>query len=166
MQLELAFFDAQIHGSAKDDSSKQMSTADSAGVQSLGSQLYGEGARGNGRFSGVHGRVSLLCVDFDDTLTDGDTTSLLVEAAKAQVRLCRSVCGGSPCKMQSILQYFREFESSILVEDFSVTMGTRSFIDWCSFFAPKSAHSRGSIRRTLSMNGRCYRKIFLASGAR
>ncbi len=95
MQLEFAFFDAQMQGSTKDDSSKQISMADSAGPQNLGSQLHGKGARDNGRLSGVHGRVSLLCVDFDDTLTDGDTTGLLVEAAKAQVRFGRSACGVS-----------------------------------------------------------------------
>ena len=87
--MEFDFFNAQIQGSTK-NSSKQTSAADSAGPQTLGSQLYGENKGDNGRFDGVHRRVSLLCVDFDDTLTDGDTTSLLVEAAKAQVRFCRS----------------------------------------------------------------------------
>lgn len=33
-----------------------------------------------GRFGGVHERVALLCVDFDDTITEADTTSLLAKA--------------------------------------------------------------------------------------
>lgn len=175
MQLEFAFFDAQIQGSTKDYSSMQISTADSAGPQSLGSQLNGKGARDIERFSGVHGRVSLLCVDFDDTLTDGDTTGLLVEAAKAQVRFGRGACGVSPCpykappvhtKHCSFFESLRALSRERRLIFYPRHRGTRSFTDWCSFFTCKSAHGREPIRRPLSMNGRCYRKISFASGAR
>lgn len=92
MDLEYAFFAAQGQGTAEDDRPTQLvhgSTAsrDGASVTS-GVRYAGE----RGRFSGVHGKIALLCVDFDDTLTDGDTTSLLVKTAQAQVRMGRGRC--------------------------------------------------------------------------
>lgn len=88
MELEYAFFAAQSQGTAEDDRP--------AG-QGHGDVVCGDGANirfavGNvWRLNGVHGRVALLCVDFDDTLTDGDTTSLLVKTAEAHVSLTK-VC--------------------------------------------------------------------------
>lgn len=85
MELEYAFFAAQ---SVKD---------------SVGDEVFGEARRlqktttgssvslkmENGihreRLTGVHERVALFCVDFDDTLTEGDTTTLLMKIAAAQV---------------------------------------------------------------------------------
>lgn len=90
MELEFAFFDSQILGSTEDGKLKQSRREDTARLQSSRSvQLRSEGASDHERFRGVHQWVALLCVDFDDTLTDGDTTSLLVETAKAQVRVGR-----------------------------------------------------------------------------
>lgn len=93
MELEFAFFDAQIQRSTADGRPKHSPSAYSAGPQSSSVQPGGEDDRDHGRFRGVHNSVSLLCVDFDDTLTDGDTTSLLVEAAKSQVRVGCNVRG-------------------------------------------------------------------------
>lgn len=92
MELELAFFDSQIQGSTEDGKPKQQTRADTAWLQSSGVQPRSESASDHERFRGVHQRVALLCVDFDDTLTDGDTTSLLIETAKAQVRFGFSAC--------------------------------------------------------------------------
>lgn len=91
MELEFAFFDSQIQGSPEDGKLKQftrthMAPLQSSSVESSSVQTRSEGASDHEHFCGVHQRVALLCVDFDDTLTDGDTTNLLVEAAKAQVR--------------------------------------------------------------------------------
>lgn len=85
MELEFAFFDAQIQQSTADDRPTQSPSAHTAGPQSSSVEPRGEDDRGRGHFRGVHESVSLLCVDFDDTLTNGDTTGLLVETAKAQV---------------------------------------------------------------------------------
>lgn len=95
MELEFAFFDAQIQGNSEDGELKQRTRVDTAGLQSSSVQPRNEGARDQERFRGVHQRVALLCVDFDDTLTDGDTTSLLIEAAKAQV-ISGAVLAGFP----------------------------------------------------------------------
>lgn len=96
MELEFAFFDSQIQGSIEDGKLKQFAKADTAGLQSSSVQPRSEDAIDHGRFRGVHQRVALLCVDFDDTLTDGDTTSLLIETAKAQVRFGYIACGVGP----------------------------------------------------------------------
>lgn len=112
MELEFAFFDAQIQGSTADDRPKQSPSADTAGPQSSSVQSGGEDARDRGRFRGVHESVSLLCVDFDDTLTDGDTTSLLVETAKAQVRFGCRPCGVYPymgCALHHSFIVWRQF---------------------------------------------------------
>eukprot|EP00903_Cladosiphon_okamuranus_P019242 g17693.t1 len=86
MELEFAFFDSQIQGSTGDGKPKQVTRADTGRLESssVPPRTGSEGASEYKRFRGVHQRVALLCVDFDDTLTDGDTTSLLIEAVKAQ----------------------------------------------------------------------------------
>lgn len=86
MELEFAFFDAQADESTEDDGPRQASIVASGGEQSSSVLSGEENVRDRGHFRGVHQQVSLFCVDFDDTVTDGDTTSLLVETAKAQVR--------------------------------------------------------------------------------
>lgn len=92
MELEFAFFDAQSDGSMEDDDLRQTASAGS-GDRKISSVQPGEdNVKDRGRFRGVHQRVSLLCVDFDDTLTDGDTTSLLVETVKAQVTFGCIIC--------------------------------------------------------------------------
>lgn len=92
MELEYAFFAAQSQGTAEDDRPHHLTegddSIDSVHISSGGTSTFQPGGkRGKGRavFSGVQHRVALLCVDFDDTLTDGDTTSLLVKTAKIQV---------------------------------------------------------------------------------
>ena len=91
MELEYAFFAAQSQATAEDDRPHHLTQDDSIGsvqISSGGSATFQPGAkldRAGGVFSGVQHRVALLCVDFDDTLTDGDTTSLLVKTAKGQV---------------------------------------------------------------------------------
>lgn len=90
MDLEYAFFAAQSQGTAEDDRPTQLvhgSTASRDGASGTSGVRY---AGERGRLSGVHGNIALLCVDFDDTLTDGDTTSLLVKTAQAQVRVGRA----------------------------------------------------------------------------
>lgn len=90
MELEFAFFDAQLDGGTEDAILEQSVGAQAGGRQGMSAQPGGQDAGGRGRFHGVHERLALLCVDFDDTLTEGDTISLLVETAKAQVRFgCR-----------------------------------------------------------------------------
>lgn len=89
MGLEYAFFAAQSQGTAEDDRPAQVVNGSPAAGDAV-SVASGDGE--HGRLSGVHGRVALLCVDFDDTLTDGDTTSLLVKTAQAQVRGGRGGC--------------------------------------------------------------------------
>lgn len=90
MQLEYHFFAAQGQETAEDDRPGHVAHTDAIGGESTGSTARVVDTEGRGRFRGVHERVALFCVDFDDTLTDGDTTGLLVETAKAQVR--SSVC--------------------------------------------------------------------------
>lgn len=92
MELEHAFFAAQSQGTAEDDRPHHLTQGDvssgSVQISSGGSVTFQPGeknGKGRGVFSGVQHRVALLCVDFDDTLTDGDTTSLLVKTAKGQV---------------------------------------------------------------------------------
>ncbi|CAM9273636.1 unnamed protein product [Hapterophycus canaliculatus] len=86
MELEFAFFDAQTEGSIGDDGPR-LETDERSGARKSSNVRSGEeNVRDHGHYRGVHQRVSLLCVDFDDTLTDGDTTSLLVETAIAQQR--------------------------------------------------------------------------------
>lgn len=92
MGLEYAFFAAQSQGTAEDDRPHHLTQGDdssgSVQISSGGSVTFQPGekiGKGRGVFSGVQHRVALLCVDFDDTLTDGDTTSLLVKTAKGQV---------------------------------------------------------------------------------
>lgn len=87
MELEFAFFDAQLDEGTEDVILEQSVGAETGGRQGVSVQPGGQDAGGRGRFHGVHQRLALLCVDFDDTLTEGDTTSLLLETAKAQVRL-------------------------------------------------------------------------------
>lgn len=53
-------------------------------AQSQGNETAGGEPVGRGRFEGIHQSVALLCIDFDDTLTEGDTTSLL-KTVSAQV---------------------------------------------------------------------------------
>lgn len=77
MGLEYAFFAAQSVGGTAEG--HQPLVADG------GTTDQEEGVADSARLAGVHERVALLCVDFDDTLTDGDTTSLLVKAATEQV---------------------------------------------------------------------------------
>ncbi|CAB1096050.1 unnamed protein product [Ectocarpus sp. CCAP 1310/34] len=84
MELEFAFFDAQLDGVTEAAMLEQSVGAEAGGRQGMSVQPGGKDAGGRGRFRGVHERLALLCVDFDDTLTEGDTTSLLVETAKAQ----------------------------------------------------------------------------------
>ncbi|CAM9251698.1 unnamed protein product [Ectocarpus sp. 12 AP-2014] len=84
MELEFAFFDAQLDGGTEAAMLEQSVGAEAGGRQGTSVQPGGKDAGGRGRFHGVHERLALLCVDFDDTLTEGDTTSLLVETAKAQ----------------------------------------------------------------------------------
>lgn len=93
MELEFAFFDSQIQESTEDGKLMLFTRADTNELQSSIVQARSEGGSDHERFRGVHHRVALLCVDFDDTLTDGDTTSLLVETAKAQVRFGCSAWG-------------------------------------------------------------------------
>lgn len=89
MALEYAFFAAQSQGTAEEYGPIREAHGDTAGGRGNGSSCQAgvEHAGDRERLSGVHHRVALLCVDFDDTLTDGDTTSLLVKTAQAQVRL-------------------------------------------------------------------------------
>ncbi|CAM9389533.1 unnamed protein product [Ectocarpus sp. 12 AP-2014] len=84
MELEFAFFDAQLDGGTEAAMLEQSVGAEAGGRQGTSVQPGGKDAGGRGRFHGVHERLALLCVDFDDTLTEGDTTGLLVETAKAQ----------------------------------------------------------------------------------
>lgn len=84
MRLEYAFFAAHsLRGTAEEDRPTTLAQASPA-VADGAIQQVADGAD-SARVAGVHERVALLCVDFDDTLTDGDTTSLLVKAAQEQV---------------------------------------------------------------------------------
>lgn len=92
MELEYAFFAAQSQGTAEDDRPHHLTeggdSIDSVQISSGGTSTFQPGEKrdkGRAVFSGVQHRVALLCLDFDDTLTDGDTTSLLVKTAKIQV---------------------------------------------------------------------------------
>lgn len=97
MELEFAFFDSQSQESTDDGKLKHFTRTDMARLQSSSVQPRSEGTCDHERFRGVHRRVALLCVDFDDTLTEGDTTNLLIEAAKAQVSFgYSSGCAVSP----------------------------------------------------------------------
>ncbi|CAM9374486.1 unnamed protein product [Scytosiphon promiscuus] len=84
MELEFAFFDAQADEGIEDDGQRETTSAGSGVRQSASDRSGEENVRDRGHFRGVHQWVSLFCVDFDDTVTDGDTTSLLVETAKAE----------------------------------------------------------------------------------
>lgn len=87
MELEYAFFAAQSQGTAEDDRPTQQQYRGVAPED--GKAFRGEGGceKGKGHFDGVHQRVALFCVDFDDTLTDGDTLGLLVKTAELKVRV-------------------------------------------------------------------------------
>lgn len=78
MELEYAFFAAQSQGNETAEDDKAVEDT------SLRESVAGEPV-GRGGFKGIHQSVALLCVDFDDTLTEGDTTSLLVKTVSAQV---------------------------------------------------------------------------------
>lgn len=86
MELEYAFFAAQSQGNetaegVRPENQHGHKAAENTGLRE---SVAGE-PMGRGRFEGMHQSVALLCIDFDDTLTEGDTTSLLVKTASAQV---------------------------------------------------------------------------------
>lgn len=154
MELEFAFFDSQIQRSTDDGKPKQVTRADTTLLESSSVQPRGgsEGASDHERFRGVHERVALLCVDFDDTLTDGDTTSLLIEAAKAEVRFGCSACDFFPlCTCCTLWLVWSQFRA----------------VRWMALRAPSLTEygifgllARGSgipvkTRRLLNVSGRC-----------
>lgn len=84
MRLEYAFFAAHDpRATAEDDRPVTLKQA----IDTVADSVIQRAADGVDipTSAGVHERVALLCVDFDDTLTDGDTTNLLVKAAQEQV---------------------------------------------------------------------------------
>ena len=110
MDLEYAFFAAQSQGTPEDTrpAGHERSSSvtficdpgagvaedtrpaghDGSSVTFIGDPEAGVGERGDrGCSGGVQKSVALLCIDFDDTLTQDDTTSLLVKIAAAQASL-------------------------------------------------------------------------------
>lgn len=86
MRLEYAFFAAQSLGGTAEDDRPADAPPGKPSIIDGGTRSRGKGGGDDAMFMGMHERIAVLCVDFDDTLTDGDTTNLLVKTAEAHVR--------------------------------------------------------------------------------
>lgn len=112
MALEYAFFAAQSQWrTVEDDRPAEVEHTEPVVADDVTYCTAGESDVIGARLTGVHDRVALLCVDFDDTLTDGDTTSLLVKTAQAQVRCCD--CAGGVCSLDIMNWYWPVFAQTI-----------------------------------------------------